>query len=260
MQRNNLNNRYETLLGRNVIIEAFKAGRVVKQLYIEKGIENSVKSGQNSKISDIILLAKRNNVNVEFVSKDFLIKSERENGVKSEGIIAKVDLLEDMGLDDVLALCKRKNKDPFIVIINNILYEENLGAVIRTCAAGNVDALIVPKRDKRDINPNVSRISMGGINYVPFIKDNLFEILDKLKEEAIKIVALDMNGSKFYYDETLTGPVAVLLGGETGLSEPLLKRSDSIVKIPMLGKIESLNLSVSAGIVIYEKIRQECQI
>ena len=101
---------------------------------------------------------------------------------------------------------------------------------------------------------------MGGSEYVQFVKDNLFESLDAIHQEGIKIVGVELSGSSYYFDEDLTGPIAIVLGGEdAGISEPLQKRCDTVVKIPMIGQIQSLNVSVSTAIIIYEKVRQECQ-
>lgn len=243
--------------GRNVVHEALKAGRGIEKLFIEKGIAYS----NDSRINDIITIAKAKSISIISVERETLQEVERTIGIKSEGIVAVADMREDMDIDDILALCKRKNKEPFFIIINNILYEENLGAVLRTCAAGGVDALIIPKRDKRDITPTVVRISMGGSEYVPLIKANLFECLDKLRKEAIKIVGVELNGTSDYFDQDLKGPIALVLGGEdAGLTKPLEDRCDVVVKIPMMPTVQSLNVSVSTGIIIYEKIRQECQI
>jgi 23S rRNA (guanosine2251-2'-O)-methyltransferase len=254
----------EIIAGRNVISEALKSDRVFRKIFIEENVITKKEEGQgysnDTRINDIILLARKRHIATKYVLRSDVKEVEEKILIPSEGIIAIVEKREEMTIRDALAHCTKKNKEPFFIIVNNILYEENLGAILRTAAAGGVDAIILPKRDKRFVTPNVARISMGGSEHVPVVRDNLFEVLQLLTKEAIKIVGVELSGTKYYYDEPLSGPLALLLGGEdAGVTDPLLKKCDVIVKIPLLGSIQSLNVSVSTGILIYEKVRQECQ-
>jgi 23S rRNA (guanosine2251-2'-O)-methyltransferase len=246
----------EVIGGRNVVLENLKAGRQVSEVYLENGLT----AGKDERIRDIITITRNFHIPLQNVESGFLKDIGIKSGINTEGIIAIVAKRNDLDTKELLALCTKKGKEPFIIVVNNILYEENLGAILRTSAASGVDGIIIPKRDKREVTPTVERISMGGAAYVPVVRDNLFQSLDEIHDAGIKIVGVELNGEKYYYDEDLTGPIALVLGGEdAGLSAPLQKRCDQIVKIPMLGQIQSLNVSVSTGIVIYEKVRQECQ-
>lgn len=249
----------EYLVGRNVLVEALKSERTFKKIFIEENLKNRGYSN-DSRVRDIINIAQKRSIPLEAIQGRQQAKIEQEVGVTSEGVIGLVEKRERLNIQDLFALCTKKNKEPFFIVINNLLYEENLGAILRSASAGGVDGLILPKRDAREVNANVARISMGGSEHVPVIKANLFEALDMCKKEGMKIVGVELSGSHYYYDEKLSGPLVFVLGGEdAGISAPLLKRCDSVVKIPMLGQVQSLNVSVSTGIVIYEKIRQECQ-
>ncbi len=251
---------FDVIGGRNLVQEALKAGNDVKRIYIENAIKESKNYGNDARIHDIISIARSRNIPVEYISRDDIRLLEKDEGVRTEGVAAFLPQRVELTVSDIFALCKQKNKEPFIILVNNILYEENLGAILRTCAAGGVDALIIPKRDNRSLTPNVRRISMGGSEYVPLVRSNLFEALDEIHDEGIQIIGVELNGSAYYYDANLSGPIAIILGGEdAGLTAPLQKRCDQVVKIPMIGMIQSLNVSVSTAILIYEKIRQECQ-
>ena len=263
----NLTGETEFIAGRNVISEALKSDRVFVKIFLEENVirhkdhkDQDQAYSNDTRINDIITEARKRHIATKYVLRSDLQDIEEQILVSSEGIIAVVVKREDMTIHDLLAHCTKKNKEPFFLIVNNILYEENLGAILRTASAGGVDGIILPKREKRLVTPNVARISMGGSEHVPVIRDNLFEVLQLFKKEAIKIIGVELTGKKYYYDEPLSGPIALLLGGEdAGVTEPLLKKCDTVVKIPLLGSIQSLNVSVSTAILIYEKIRQECQ-
>jgi len=249
----------EYIAGRNLVEEALKAGSRVKKVIIEseikaKGYSNDVR------IRDIIAIALKKGIPVSYMPRLEMRKIEREIGVKGGGICAQVGIEEEIGFKEFFAHFTKKNKEAFFIILHDILYEENLGSILRSSAAGGVDCVIISNREKRGLTAKVRQVSMGGSEYVPLVRDNLFTVLDILKKEGIKTVGVELSGKSWYYDEELRGSVAFILGGESaGVTDPLLKRCDSIVKLPMLRSIQSLNVSVSAGIIIYEKIRQECQ-
>lgn len=257
MQRNSLNNKTEEyLFGRNFLLEALKTERVFTRIILEKSLGYS----KDTRIHAIIERAQANHIPVSFVAKDAIQKIENDEDAQSGGVIGIAQIREELSVKEVLAHCKTIPKEPFFLLINNILYEENLGAILRSAAAGGVDGLIVPKREKRLVNAQIQRSSMGGSEYVPLIRESLFSAIDTLKEEGIKIIGVELTGENYYFDTDLTGPIALVLGGEhAGVSTPLQKRCDEIVKIPMVRPIQSLNVSVSTAILIYEKIRQECQ-
>lgn len=172
MRRSNINipsEGYEYIVGRNVVLESLKAGRTFKNIYLEASLEGQRPSltdtySKDTRINAIITRAKTANVSISYVARQEILNIEDGIAQKSEGVIGIVKDRKEYTVEEILALCKTKNKEPFIIVVNNILYEENLGAILRTCAAGGVDAVIIPKRDKRELTATVVRISMGGAN------------------------------------------------------------------------------------------------
>jgi len=133
----------------------------------------------------------------------------------------------------------------------------NLGSILRTAEATGVDAVVIPKKGSVGLTPTVLRASMGGGLHVPIIRDNLFQAAKLLKQEGVKLVAVDPTGATDYYRERLTGSVALVLGGEDrGINDSLLNRCDSVIRIPMRGSITSLNVGAAAVVVLYERMRQ----
>jgi len=136
----------------------------------------------------------------------------------------------------------------------------NLGAILRTAESAGVDCVVVPKRSSVGLTATVHRVSMGGSIYVPVLRASLYSTLKALKMEGIHVIGVDPVGSKPYFSEDLTGSVAFIMGGEDkGIGQGLLQKCDSIVHIPMLGRLKSLNLSVAAAIILYERVRQQTE-
>ena len=134
----------------------------------------------------------------------------------------------------------------------------NLGSILRTAEATGVDAVVIPKKGSVGLTPAVLRASMGGGLHVPLIRDNLFQAIKLMKQEGVKLVAVDTTGTTDHFNERLTGSVALLLGGEDlGINQSLLDRCDSIIRIPMQGHITSLNVGTAVAVVLYERTRQQ---
>jgi len=172
-----------------------------------------------------------------------------------QGIIAYVKPSKDRTLKRVLTDAGR---NICVLILDQVQDPHNLGAILRTAESSGVNCVIIPKRRSVDITPAVHRVSMGGSIYVPVLKENLFSALKLLKKEGIRLIGVDPSGSTEYFSENLCGAVAFVLGGEDrGISPTLLERCDSVVRIPMLGRLKSLNVSVATAIVLYERVRQQ---
>ncbi|HIH89499.1 TPA: RNA methyltransferase, partial [Candidatus Bathyarchaeota archaeon] len=144
-----------------------------------------------------------------------------------------------------------------IIILDGVEDPQNLGSVLRTADAAGVDAVLIPKKESVGLTPTVLRVSMGGGAYVPVARENIYPAVKLLKDEDIKLVAVDPSGDHGLWSEDLSGAVAFVLGGEgEGISPTLLEKCDSRIKIPMIGHVSNLNVGVSAAIVLYERLRQ----
>ncbi len=237
-----------TLEGRNVVLEALRAKRKIREIIIDEGAKGK------GKIDEILSLAREGVVPV-------LTKSRRELDEVSvtlshQGVIAFAPRGEEITLKELLK--GLGGKRPFLVVLGEVMYEQNLGAILRTSECAGVDGVIIPKRRSAPMSATVSRVSMGASEYVPVIREGAASALSVIRREGIMVFGVDAEADMPYFEADLTGTSAFVFGGEDkGLSEMVRKKCDVVISIPLLGRISSLNVSVSAGIVLYEKVRQE---
>ena len=175
-----------------------------------------------------------------------------------QGIIAIVPPFDYCTVYDIINLAKQKNENPFILILDGIEDPHNLGSIIRTAETAGVHGVIIPKRRAASVNSTVNKVSAGAVEHMKIARvNNINETINTLKKEGIWICGTDMDTNKYYYNQDLTGPLAIVIGSEGyGMSRLVKENCDFLVKIPMQGQITSLNASVSAGIVIYEAVKQ----
>ena len=239
---------YEDIVcGRNSVLELLKSGKDINKLFIEKG-------NRSGSINEIIAKAKQNHIVIVEVDKRKLDAMAANH----QGVVAIVPPFEYCDIYDILDYAKAKDEDPFIVILDGIEDPHNLGAIIRTCETAGVHGVIIPKRRSASVNSTVVKVSEGATTYVKIARvTNLNDTISKLKDAGLWIIGTDMSAKTYYYDQDLKGPIAIVIGSEGfGMSDLVKKNTDIFIKIPMAGKITSLNASVSAGIVIYEAVKQ----
>ena len=183
------------------------------------------------------------------------------NNKNYQGVIAFVPPFSYCEIEDILECAKEKNEDPFVLILDGIEDPHNLGAIIRTAETAGVNGIIIPKRRSASVNSTVSKVSSGAVEYMKIARvTNITDAIDKLKKEGLWICGTDINTDKYYYNQDLTGPIGIVIGNEgKGISDKVKKNCDFLVKIPMRGKVTSLNASVSTGIIIYEALKQRLQ-
>lgn len=239
---------YEDIVcGRNSVLELLKSGKDINKLFIEKG-------NRTGSINEIIAKAKQDHIVIVEVDKRKLDTMAANH----QGVVAIVPPFEYCDIYDILDYAKAKDEDPFIVILDGIEDPHNLGAIIRTCETAGVHGVIIPKRRSASVNSTVVKVSEGATTYVKIARvTNLNDTISKLKDAGLWIIGTDMSAKTYYYDQDLKGPIAIVIGSEGfGMSDLVKKNTDIFIKIPMAGKITSLNASVSAGIVIYEAVKQ----
>jgi 23S rRNA (guanosine2251-2'-O)-methyltransferase len=209
---------------------------------------------EDAKVSRILELAQQREVAVTAVPRRTL--DELCVGGVHNGVLAWAEPLPGYTTQGLLSELERENKDPFIVLVDEASYEHNLGAVMRSALGAGVHGVVVPVRRGKGLSPVVHRVSMGGAEVVPLIREGLSSSLATLRRAGVTVVGCDMDGDPLW-DIDLTGPVAVVLGGEgKGLSSTLRARCDRIASVPLEGQLESLNLSVTAGVFLFERSRQ----
>jgi 23S rRNA (guanosine2251-2'-O)-methyltransferase len=236
--------------GRNPVLEALKAGRPVSKIFLAKNIE------RHSTIAEIIHLAKVNGVPVEYVERQ-AIDRQSETGA-NQGILAFTTSKEYIDLDDLRAITAEKKEPALYVILDGLEDPHNLGAIIRTADAAGVQGVIVRERRAVGITPVVEKSSAGAVEYVPVARVvNISQTIETLKQNNVWVVGIDQSGNIDYTKVDFKAPTAIVIGGEgQGLSDLVKKRCDILARIPMKGKISSLNASVAAGVIFYEVVRQ----
>lgn len=235
--------------GRNAVLELLESGRDINKIYVQAG-------EKHGSIYKIIAMAKEKKVLVSEVDKNKLRQmAQTEN---YQGVIAIAAPFEYVEVDDILEEAKKRKEDPFIVILDGIEDVHNLGSIIRTAETAGVHGIIIPKRRAAAVNSTVSKVSAGAVEHMKIARvNNLNETMSYLKEKGLWICGTDMNTNTNYDEQDYKGPIALVIGSEGyGMSRLVKENCDFLVKIPMMGKITSLNASVSAGIVIYEAVKQ----
>ena len=235
--------------GRNAVIELLESGRDINKIFVSSG-------EKNGSINKILAMAKEKRVIVTEVNKNKL--EEMANSDNHQGVIAIVPPFEYCDIDDILDCAKSRNEDPFILILDGIEDPHNLGAIIRTAETAGVHGIIIPKRRAASVNSTVAKVAAGAVEHMNIARvNNINEAIRYLKENDIWVCGTDIDTNKYHYDQDLTGPLAIVIGSEGfGMSKLVKENCDFLVKIQMKGKITSLNASVSAGIVVYEAVRQ----
>lgn len=235
--------------GRNSVIELLKSGKDINKLYIQKG-------EKHGSILEIIKLAKQNKVIITEMEKSKLDKMSQTHN--HQGVIANVPPYEYCEVEDIFELANSKKEKPFILILDGIEDVHNLGSIIRTAECTGVHGIIIPKRRAASVNSTVNKTSAGAAQYVKIARvNNINETIKYLKQQNVWIYATDMNGTSYYDEQDYGGGVGIVIGSEGfGISHLVKENCDFLIKIPMKGKINSLNASVSAGVVMYEIMKQ----
>lgn len=240
----------EQLEGRNVVLEALRRKRrPVRRIWLDD------RARPDQKVSEIRALAEAARVPVVAVPRRVL--DERSltgvhNGVIAEAVPRSVPTVQGL-LDELFAA----GQDPFLVLVDEVQYEHNLGAILRSAMGAGAHAVVVPVTRGKGLSPVVHRVAMGGAEEVPLIREGLSSALASLRRAGVRVVGADMDGEA-YWSVPMTGPLALVLGGEDkGLTPTLRDRCDAIASVPLRGGLDSLNVSVTAAILLFEKVRQE---
>ncbi len=237
------------VVGRNPVLELLKTNKEIDKIYILKGdLQGSIKK--------IVGMAKDRKIIIQEVDKNKLDLMAGNNA--HQGVAALVTGFKYSTIDDILNKAKNKGESPFVIILDGIEDPHNLGAIIRTAECAGVHGIIIPKRRAARVNQTVYKSSAGAVEHV-LIADvvNISDTITRLKKEGLWIYGADMDGQSYHFHTSLDGPIALVIGNEgKGISRIVKEKCDVLVKIPMVGKISSLNASASAAILIYEVVRQ----
>ena len=242
-------NKDSFIFGIRPIEEAFSAGKEVDKLLVQKGMFSDA-------IKDIIYLAKQHDVYVQFVPIEKLNRVTRKN---HQGIIAYMSMVEYQPIENILPMIYDKGETPFILILDRITDIRNIGAIARTAECTGVHAILVPAQNSAKINAEAVKSSAGAILRVPIARSfNLKDDLEFLKQSGLQVIGVSEKTENDYSNNDYTLPTAIIMGAEDdGISPEYLKLCDNFAKITMVGETASLNVSVAAGVVLFEALKQK---
>ena len=236
------------IFGTRAVMESINAGKDIDKVLVQKELNNDL-------IKELLKLCKEVKIPVVRVPDGKLNRITRKN---HQGVIAQMSSIEYASLDNVIDNCFAIGKSPLILILDHITDVRNFGAIARTAECAGVDAIVIPEKGSAQINSDAIKTSVGALNFLPVARvRNLFYACRDLQKMGLTLVAITEKTEKVMYDADFSSPVALVMGSEEdGISQEIMGIVDDRVKIPMAGNIESLNVSVSAGVAIYEAIRQ----
>ena len=235
--------------GRNSVLELLESGKDVNKIFVTRG-------EKHGSINKILGIAKERKIIV--VEKDKKQMDEMAQEENYQGVIAIVPPFEYVEISDILEVAKERNEDPFVIVLDGIEDPHNLGSIIRTAETAGVHGVIIPKRRAVSVNSTVNKASVGAVEHMKIARvTNISDAIEELKQAGLWVCGTAVDTNKYYYNQDLTGPLAIVIGNEgKGIGEKVKKNCDFLVKIPMKGKVQSLNASVSTGIVVYEAVKQ----
>jgi len=236
------------IFGIHSVIEAIKSGKEIEKILVKKGLSGDL-------FAELLALIKKIDIPTQYVPIEKIDRVSRKN---HQGVLAFLSSITYSNIEEIIPQLYEDGKTPFILILDSITDVRNFGAIIRTAECANVDAVIIPSKGAAQINADAIKTSSGALNYMPVCRvNNLISTIKFLKNSGIKVIAATERAQDYYYTHKFDEPVAIVLGSEdTGISSDVLKISDYLAKIPILGKISSLNVSVAASIFMYEVVKQ----
>jgi 23S rRNA (guanosine2251-2'-O)-methyltransferase len=238
----------EAIFGIRPVIEAINAGKEIEKLLVQKDQHSLL-------INELVQLAYNHGIPVSRVPAEKLDSITRKN---HQGVICYISAITYSSLDNIISETYQKGLTPLVLILDRITDVRNFGAIARTADCLGVHAIVVPSRGSAQITGDALKTSAGALSYIPVCReDNLKTTITYLKENGLKIFGCTEKSSKNIFQCDFSGPAAIMMGSEEdGISEEYLRRADETGKIPLSGNIASLNVSVAAGMVLYEVVRQ----
>jgi 23S rRNA (guanosine2251-2'-O)-methyltransferase len=236
------------IFGTRSVIEAIRAGKDLDKVMVQKGISNEL-------FRELRLALAEKEIPFQFVPSEKMFRLGDKN---HQGVVAFLSEVVYQKAENLLQGIFEKGKNPLLLILDRVTDVRNFGAIARTAECAGVDAIIIPSRGSAQINGDAVKTSAGALHKIPVCReDNLKSTIQFLKDSGLKIVACTEKTDRMMYEEDLSGPMCIIMGSEeNGVSPEYLKMCDGRAKIPMQGSIESLNVSVSTAVIIYEVIRQ----
>lgn len=238
----------QVVFGIRAVIEAIESGKQVDKVLMKKDLGGEL-------ARELLSVTREYNVPVQRVPVERINKVTRKN---HQGVIAFMAAVDYYHVDDIVPALYDEGINPLVVVLDGVTDVRNFGAIARTCECAGVNCIVIPERNSVSVNADAVKTSAGALNYLPVCRErNLVKAVQYLRDSGFKVMGASEKTDLNYTKADFTGPVAIVLGAEdTGISTDVLKLCDTLVAIPEFGQINSLNVSVSGGIMIYEVVRQ----
>ena len=238
----------EMIFGLRAVIEAVQAGKDIDRVLVKRELQGEL----FRELQDVLVM---HEIPVQKVPLERIDRFTRKN---HQGVLAFISAVTYQKIEDIVPMLYEAGKNPFIVVLDGITDVRNFGAIARTCEVAGVDAIVIPARGSVRVSADAIKTSAGALHSIPVCRElNIRDAVQFLKDSGIKVVAATEKAAENYTSSSYVDPVAILMGAEdVGISDELLKISDDLVRLPVFGNIDSLNVSVAAGVMLYEVIRQ----
>jgi 23S rRNA (guanosine2251-2'-O)-methyltransferase len=244
-------NRSEFIFGVRAVLEAVLAGKDIDKILVRKDLESEL-------TKELFDALRGSRVPVQRVPVEKLNRVTMKN---HQGVVAFVSEVTYQRLEDILPLLYEEGKNPFIVLLDGVTDVRNFGAIARTCECAGVHAVVIPMTDSVSVNADAVKTSAGALHTLPVCREKTIrEAILLLKNSGVRVIAATEKASDNYTDTAYSGPIAIVMGAEdTGIAGENLRLCDALVQIPIFGKISSLNVSVAAGILLYEAVKHRAE-
>lgn len=239
----------DLVYGTRAVIEAARSGRQVEKVFLQAGLTNDL-------MKELVTALKEHGIPFSFVPAEKLNRLTNRNHQGAVGLLAAVQYAP---LQPVIDHAYSEGRAPFLLLLDRITDVRNFGAIARTCECAGLDAIVMEEKGNAPVTGDAVKTSSGALHHLPVCRvKSMKETMKALRDNGIQVVACTEKAAQEIYEADLSGPTALLMGSEEdGISSHLLRDADLLVKIPIRGKIESLNVSVAAGVAIYEAVRQK---
>lgn len=238
----------EMIFGLRAVIEAVQAGKDIDRVMVKRELQGEL----FRELQEVLVM---HEIPIQKVPLERIDRFTRKN---HQGVLAFISAVTYQKIEDIVPRLYEEGKNPFIMVLDGITDVRNFGAIARTCEVAGVHAIVIPARGSVRVSADAIKTSAGALHSIPVCRElNLRETVQFLKDSGIKVVAATEKAAENYTNSSYVDPVAILMGAEdVGISPELLKISDELVRLPIFGTIDSLNVSVAAGVMLYEVIRQ----
>lgn len=241
----------EMIFGLRAVIEAVQAGKDIDRVLVKRELQGEL----FRELQEVMAV---HEIPIQKVPLERINRFTRKN---HQGVLAFISAVTYQKIEDIVPMLYEEGKNPFIVVLDGITDVRNFGAIARTCEVAGVDAIVIPARGSVRVSADAIKTSAGALHSIPVCRElDIRGAVQFLKDSGIKVVAATEKAAENYTSSSLVDPVAILMGGEdVGISPEVLKICDELVQIPVFGTIQSLNVSVAAGVMLYEVIRQRSE-